>query len=85
MIMVYKLFSSRYDFDISCQLIKPILILLPVVTIFEYLKSTFIMIYVNIILEIVLYLFGTVCPIMSLVLTPLVYLKTGWVDDSILN
>jgi len=37
------------------------------------------MICVNISMEIVLYLFGTVCLIMSLVLTLLVYLKMDWI------
>jgi len=72
--MLYKLFSGLYDCDIACQLIKPTQLVN-----FDCLKSMFIMICINIILEIVLYLFGTVYVIMSLVLTLMVYLKIDWI------
>jgi len=75
--MAYKLLSGIYDCDFACRLIKPTHS--PKVTIFDYLKSTFIMICANIILEIILYLIRRVCLITSLVLTLLVYLKIDWI------
>ena len=71
--MVYKLLSGVYDSNIVCQLNQTVSS--PEVTIFDYLKGTFIMICVNITMEIVLKPIGIVYLIMLLMLTQLVYLR----------
>jgi len=62
----------------------------PEVTIFDCINSKFIVIYVNIFLEIALYLTGIVYLIILLLLTELVFLKTdlinfGEIKRAILN
>jgi len=79
MIMVFKLLKDIYDSNIACHLVKPN----NFVTRGHHLrlyKQYVHMIYVNIFLEIALYLTGIVYLIMLLLQTQLVFLKTDLIN-----
>ena len=80
MIILFKLLTGVYDSNIACHLVILYIISLPGVTIFVCIKDMFIMIRVNIILEIALYQVGMVCLITLLLLTQLVYLRKDFIN-----
>ena len=74
MIMVFKLLSGVYDSNIACHFILNSNLVTRGHHL-RYLKDTYIMIYVNIILVTVLYQSGIVCLIILLILNLLVFSK----------